>query len=292
MIGFDVPPGFARGGRMRRTLAPIEWAANRLTASMRLNPDFLIVGAQKGGTTSLCTHLFRHPQVLPSRKKEIHYFDAAEFDHGPGWYRAHFETMHTARSREKQIGRPVITGEASPYYLAHPHSPRRIKEMLPTAKLIVMLRDPIDRALSHYNHQVRKNREPLSFAAAIDAEEDRLAGELERMLEDENYYSHNFWAYSYLTRGRYVEQLLRWLDWFPSEQLLVINSERFFSSPHEEFLRAVEFLGLDQFQLDSYSKQNTGSYDSMDSGLRNELKDHFRPYNERLYTLIGQEFGW
>jgi hypothetical protein len=292
MIGIEMPPGFARGGRLRQTLAPIEWAANRLTAPLRLTPDFLVVGAQKGGTTSLCSHLFRHPQVLPSRKKEIHYFDSAEFNRGPGWYRAHFETARTARNREKEIGRRVITGEASPYYLTHPHSPRRVREMLPTVKLIVMLRDPIDRALSHYNHQVRKNREPLSFADAIDAEEERLAGEYDRMLENENYYSHDYWAYSYLTRSRYVEQLQRWLDHFPREQLLVINSERFFSSPHDEFQRTLEFLGLERLELDSYRKQNTGSYDRMEANLLAQLKEYFRPYNEKLYALLGQTFDW
>lgn len=292
MIGIEVPPGFARGGRLRRSLAPVEWVANRLTAPLRLTPDFLVIGTQKGGTTSLCSHLFRHSQVLPSRRKEIHYFDAEEFGNGPGWYRAHFETAHTARNQQQKVGHRVITGEASPYYLTHPHTPRRVREMLPLVKLIVMLRDPIDRALSHHSHQVRMNREPLSFAAAIDMEEERLAGEFDRMLENENYYSHDYWAYSYLTRGRYVEQLQRWLDQFPREQLMVMNSERFFSSPHDEFQRALKFLGIEPLELDAYRKQNTGSYDRMDPRLRSRLEDYFRPHNEKLYALLDQNFDW
>lgn len=286
------PAGFERGGRLRTSMASVEWAASRISAPFRLLPDFLIIGAQKCGTTSLCSHLFSHPQVLPSRRKEIHFFDAPEFGHGLGWYKAHFASERAARARSRQLGREALTGEASPYYLAYPHAPRRVVEALPDVKLIVMLRNPVDRALSHYNHQVRLNREPLSFEEAVEAEPERLGGELERMLTDETYYSHRYWAYSYLARGRYAEQLQRWLQRFPRDRLLAISSEQFFESPHSEYQRVLDFLGLARIDLGSYRKQNTGTYDGMDSGLRERLEAYFEPHNQRLYELVERDFGW
>lgn len=278
----DIPVGFGRGGRRRKVTAPFHWYSARLTSGMRQLPDFIIVGAMKAGTTSLTSYLFQHPRIAPPRRKEIHYFDSPEYAHGDRWYRAHFPVRRAG----------FVTGEASPYYFCHPHCPARAHALVPDARLIVMLRNPIDRALSHYHHQVRHGREPLPFDAAIDAEADRLAGELERMLEDERYYSHPFWAYSYLTRGRYAEQLERWLRFYPRERMLIIGSESFYADPERWHSATLDFLGLERVPLAAYPRHNFGEYQQMDPALRTRLDAYFRPLNQRLEELLGERFDW
>jgi hypothetical protein len=255
-------------------------------------PGFIIIGAQKSGTTSLCTHLFRHPQVRAPRRKEIHFFDSPEYANGMSWYRAHFPLHATPASRRPSSAAKQITGEASPYYLFHPHVPRRIFDVLPNVKLIVMLRNPVDRALSHYNHQVRMGREQLDFEQAIQAEPARLADERERMTADPGYYSYNGWAYSYLARGHYAEQLELWRTLFRPEQMLIISSEDFFNDPRAEFMKTLDFLELDRYDLEAYSKQNVGKYDGMAPRIRDQLREYFKPHNERLYDLLARDFGW
>lgn len=292
---------------VRRALAPLRKSTRRLfrdirtdvgwklslyTARFRLLPSFIIIGTQKGGTSSLYEYLTQHPWILPARKKEIHFFDTADFAWGIDWYRAHFQLGLPKNLTERAARRNVLTGEASPYYLPYPHSAQRIAKMLPDVGLIVMLRDPVDRALSHYYHQVRKGREQLSFEAAIEAEMERLCGEYDRMLQDETYYSYPYWAYSYLARGIYVDQLKHWLKVFPREQFLFIKSEDFFADPSSSFKRTLRFLGIPEIDLADYKKQNAGTYSGMSQEVRRKLREYFRPYNERLYDLLGIDFAW
>ena len=161
------------------------------TSPLRMMPDFIIIGTQKGGTTSLYRYLIDHPNIAPIYIKEPHYFDI-HFHKGIGWYRSHFPTAvekYYARHVEKH---DLITGEASPYYLFHPRAPQRVAKTLPKAKLIILLRNPVDRAYSQYQHQLRQpGVEPLSFEEAIAYEEKRLAGEEEKILRDEKYDSFN-----------------------------------------------------------------------------------------------------
>ena len=141
----------------------------QLTAPLRGLPSVLIIGAQKGGTTSLFSYLVQHPDVLAPLTKEIHYFDL-QYDREDKWYRGHFPFA-------RRLERGAVTIDASPYYLPHPLVPARAAQLVPEAKLVAVLRDPVDRALSHYHHEVRAGRESLSFADAIDQEAERLAGE-------------------------------------------------------------------------------------------------------------------
>src|SRR3954453_12461513 len=120
--------------------------------------------------------------------------------------------------------RPLV-GEASPSYLFHPLAPDRVARLLPDARLIALLRSPVERAFSHYQHEVALGREPLSFEEAIDREDERMRGELEHMLRDPYYFSHTWWNYTYVARGRYAEQLERWFADFPREQLLVLLTD-------------------------------------------------------------------
>lgn len=291
-IALSTPPaGFARGGRLKRSLAPAAWVAARWTARLRMLPDFVIIGAQKAGTTSLCTYLFRHPQVLPPRRKEIHFFDSPEYAYGSDWYRAHFPIDPRLTLAHRRAPGGLLTGEASPYYLAYPHAPRRLYEVAPNAKLVVMLRNPVDRALSHYHHQIRHGREDLSFEDAIRAEPERLAGELEKMLEDEDYYSYNYWAYSYVARGLYAAQLERWYEHFPKEQILVIRSEDFFRQTSSEMQKVTEHIGLQDFALPRYGKQNAGTYTRLESSSREHISKYFEEANQRLTRVLGSSWS-
>lgn len=268
------------------------WRMSQWTAPLRLLPDFIIIGTQKGGTSSLYGHLAQHPWILPAKKKEIHFFDTENFAKGTNWYRAHFNLKLRKRYLGRSSGHNTLTGEASPYYLFYPHAPARISKLLPGTKLIVMLRDPVDRALSHYYHQVRKRREPLSFEAAIEAEDERLRGEYDRILQDATYYSYPYWAYSYVARGVYVNQIRNWLSVFPREQFFFIKSEDFFIDPARKFKDTLRFLDMPNVELAEYEKLNAGRYTGIPLTLRRRLSEYFRPYNQKLYELVGIDFGW
>lgn len=249
-------------------------------------PDFVIIGAQKCGTSSLYHLLRQHPDVEPSRRKEIHYFDV-NFDRGIGWYKAHFP------SGLREDGRGTISGESSPYYLFHPHAPKRMAAAVPGAKLIVLLRNPVDRAYSHYQAAARQRRESLGFEAALGVEKERLQGEREKMVADESYVSLEHQHFSYLTRGIYVDQISRWLEFFPEDQMLVMKSEDFFERPWETLNETLNFLELLEWRPETWKVRNKGDYkERMDPATRRQLEEYFRPHNLRLYEHLGVDFGW
>lgn len=263
-----------------------------LTFPLRLVPDFLIIGAQKGGTTSLYTYLCRHPDVLRSARAEIHFFDQF-YDRGLGWYRAHFATS-LERKRAGRRGRSrVLTGEATPYYIAHPHVAKRVRLALPSVKVIALLRNPVDRANSHYQHNRRLGREPLSFEEAIENETVRIGEGEGRIREDERHLSKAYRIYSYLARGLYADQLAVWLGSIDRDQMLILRSEDLFEEPDRVYMDVLRFLGLREIALPAYEVLNPGGYGSdMPSDTRRRLIEYFRPHNERLPELVGWEPGW
>lgn len=247
-------------------------------------PEFLIIGAQRGGTTSLYDYLTQHPRVAAAKRKEVHYFDL-RYANGIGWYRSQFPWWLNIR-------RSMITGEGSPYYIFHPEVPDRVRETLPGVKIIVLLRDPVERALSHYQLIRRREREPLSFEEAMRAEPQRLAGEAER-LRDPNYRSFAHQHQSYLSRGIYVDQLVEWKARFPWERFLVMKSEDLFADPAATLRRTLEFLGLEPIELATYEARNQATYErKLDPETLAYLEDYYRPHNRRLYELLGSDLGW
>jgi len=261
------------------------------TAAMRTLPHFIIVGAQKAGTTSLYWYLLQHPQVLGVAKKEIHFFDT-EFHRGIRWYRANFPTTMEIQIRDATKGIRHLSGEASPYYMFHPHAPRRMAEVVPAARLIVLLRDPVERAYSHYNHVVKRGGEPLPFEEAVKKEQERLDGELEKMIADETYRSPNYRRFSYVSRGYYVDQLKELGKFFPRKQIMVIKSEDLFQRTQETYDQVLEFLELKPWTLKSTASKNKGSYSPGPLPLEKELRAHFQPYNKQLNEYLGVDFGW
>lgn len=268
---------------LRRLGKPLVYAYRERTAWARLLPGFLIVGAQRAGTTYLYDMLVGQPGVAPALTKEVHFFDV-RYERGLRWYRTFFPP---------RLGRrPPLTGEASPYYMFHPHVPGRVAESLPQIKLIALLRNPVDRAYSQYQHERRRGFETLSFEQAIEREPERLAGEEERMLRDERYQSYSHQHHSYLARGVYAPQIERWLGAFPSEQLLIIAAERLYSHPGATLQQTLEFLELPAARSRSERQPSYPRYDEMDAGLRRRLTDYFAPHNQRLCKRLQMTFDW
>ena len=254
---------------------------------LRFFPSFLIIGAQKCGTTSLYDYLIQHPAILSASRKEIGFFDRY-YNMSLYWYKSHFPLIRK-KLFEKQ---KVITGEASPNYLFDLHASKRVYEKFPDIKLIVLLRNPIDRAYSHYQMQVRKGFESLSFEDAIKSENTRLLGEKEKIIANENYYAFNYEIFSYLQRGIYVDQLERWLKVFSKKQILVLNTEEFNHNLTSTLSLIFDFLNVDDYDVKDLTKSNVGRYIPIKETTRNFLNDYFKPYNTRLYDLLNRNFEW
>jgi len=262
------------------------------TSRFRLLPSFLIIGAQRAGTTSLYRYLSKHPAVGPVvLTKGAHYFDT-NYDKGLAWYRAHFPARWSGANTRRRFGVDRITGEGSPYYVFHPLAPFRIRETIPDVKLLLMLRDPVERAYSHYQHEKARGFEDLSFEEAIAREPERLAGERERIIADPTYLSFHHQHHSYLARGRYLEQLLVWRELFPPEQMMIIQTERFFTDPERGFAEVLAFLGLPPWRPPVFERYNARQYSSMRPDTRAWLQDYFRNLNEELEAYLGTNFGW
>ena len=289
--GTNVPPtaseDTADAGRglprsVRRPLAAARVVLRRPTARLRATPDFLIVGAQRAGTTSLYRYLAEHPAVAPPVRKEIQYF-SLHHDRGDGWYRAHFPLA----------GRGRKTFEATPYYLFHPVAPERAATTVPQVKVIALLRDPVSRAFSQWQHNAARGLEHLGFEAALDAETERLAGEEERLVNESGYHSDRHRLWSYAARGCYADQLERWLAHYPRERVLVLRSEDLYNRPGATYGRALEFLGLSVVDLGAYPRYTRRvSTARMTDGARRRLTTYFRPHNERLATLLDEDVWW
>lgn len=262
------------------------------TSRLRALPDFLIIGAQRAGTTSLYRYLAQHPAVGPVvLTKGAHYFDT-NYDKGLDWYRAHFPMTCRKALVRRRLGVDMQTGEGSPYYVFHPLVPDRVAETLPDVKLILLLRDPVERAYSHHQHEVARGFEHLPFEEAIDREPERLAGERERMIADPTYRSFEHQHHSYLARGHYLEQILVWHERFPRERLLILLMEEFFSRPAEGFTRVLDFLGLPAWQPATFARYNARRYDQMDPSTRRRLAEHFAEPNRELERYLGIKLPW
>ena len=274
----------------------LSFAMRRAMAGVRVLPDFVIIGAGKGGTTSLYHYLAQHPGVRGAIAKEIHFLDH-NYRLGTRWYRAHFPVHVATALGVPGARRHWITGEATPYYLASPHAPRRLRRLCDRAgrepAMIILLRNPVDRALSQYQ-MVREEYglEPLSFEEALDAEAERLRGEEERMLADEDYFSLPHLFHSYVARGMYARQLRRWLGEFPRERFLILQSETFFAEPGRVFREVAAFLGLPPWTPPAFPPCNARGYEPMDARTRRKLRQVFDEPNREVFALIGQEFDW
>jgi len=281
--------------RKHKTSLSIAQSLNKLlyttTGSTHVTPDFLIIGAARSGTTSLYQYLTQHPSIIPGVGKEIYFFDK-KFGRGINWYKSFFPTKLSMFRTESKQKNKCLTGEATPRYLHYPHAPKRVFELIPNVKLIVLLRNPIDRAYSHYQMEVSSGNEELSFEDAIEQEEERTKDDMKKMENDENFYSVYFYRKSYLTRGIYVDQLKKWFNFFPKEKFLILKSEDLYSDPSKIYQESLDFLRLKKYELDSFKAHRMREYSSIRKETREKLTDYFRPYNEQLYQLLNRNFDW
>lgn len=228
--------------------------------------DFLVIGAQKSGTTSLYEYITAHLLVAKARRKELHFFDY-KFDKGVDWYHERF-------SWEKGM----LQGEATPYYLFDKNCPARVKEYNPKAKLITILRDPVERAFSQYKMNVERGEEPLGFMEALLQEEKRVKE------SDENLNS-----YSYQRRGLYFEQLQQWDKHFDKEQILVLDYHRFFKNPWNEVQKVYDFLELPGFYGNTHNFFSNKNSENM--SLPEDARNHLRHYFAKPNSKLAEQYG-
>ena len=264
------------------------WPWRRLTWRDRVVPDVIIPGVQKCGTSSLFAWMAQHPEVHGSIPKEVHYFDGGrawardDWPLGDAWYRAHFPT----RGR---VGNGIAI-EATPRYMLHPTAPERMASTLPDVRLIVLLRNPVERAISHYFHQKKRGREPLALLDALRAENERIG------LRDDGTYpiDQDGWIHaSYVLRGMYADQIERLYAAIDPERILVLESDRMFAEPGPTLRRVFEFSGVRPDVLPpDLSPRMVGRRSDVDPEARDYLRRVFEEPNRRLYELLGEDYGW
>jgi hypothetical protein len=263
------------GSSKRLALPHAKSFLRRASSPARPLPDFVILGAQRSGTTSLANWLWQHPLVRRPQLSEVHYFDL-HYDRSLWWYRAQFPLWRPG-------GR---TGETSPYMLYHPLAPKRAASDLPErTRFIVLLRDPVERAISHYWHCRRMDIEPLSFADAIEAEPQRLASEAEAFERDGSGFHHRH--HSYVSKGEYAGQLRRWFDAVGRDRVLVLETEELFGGDGGG-PQVLEWLGLPP-RAEPLPAQNAAPrLESEDEEVILELRERFSPSNTDLEALLGK----
>jgi len=254
-------------------------------------PNFIIIGAAKSGTSSLYEYLIQHPSIYKCLVKEPNYF-AIYFHKSLEWYRTYFPSSLTKFYVEKILKNKFSTGEASTQYYWYPHAAKRVKELLPNVKIIVLLRNPIDRSFSHYQMEVRHGNEQLSFEDAIKNESSRTKDEYKKMMNDTMYFSPKYTMQAYIEKSIYINAIKRWTDHFPLNQFLFVKSEDLFENTTEELNKILRFLNLSEFKLKKYDVIRKGTYSKLEPKIRNELRVFFKPYNEQLYEYLGKDFGW
>jgi Sulfotransferase domain len=279
--------------RARRAVRVVTRTVGRWTAGQRLAPGFLIVGAQRCGTTSLFKTLSQHPAVLPAvYHKGVHYFDSPAYERGMDWYLGHFPAVRRAEAVRETLGVPGITGESSPYYMYHPLAPERIARDLPDVRLLILLRDPVERAYSAHAHEFARRYEAEPFERALELEAGRIAGERERMVADPAYNSEHFQHNAYVVRGQYIDQLEQLTEIFGRDRLHVVDSDAFFADPRPAFDGVCDFLGLPHWPDIAFGKHNARARSPMSPELRARLEEHFAPYDERLAAWWGRVPSW
>ncbi len=273
------PSGAGAPGFAGRADAKARFTARQLTSSLRVLPDFVIVGTMRGGTTSLINWLNAQPGVAPAYRyaKEVHYFDR-DYGRGPAWYRSHFPVRwHRG-----------ITGESSTHMLYNPVSPVRAARDLPAhTTFLVVLRDPVQRAISHYWHNRRIGLwETEPIARALDLEPERLAATQDAFERGE--WSREHMAFSYQARGDYAPQLRRWFDAVGRDRVLVLESERLYDGGGERDL-VLDRLGLEPAGVPYPQLYGADRLDGEDAGLLDRLRTRFAAPNRELFELLGRE---
>jgi len=301
----------------------------------RTRPEFMLVGGMKCGSTSFARYLSAHPQVKTPGVKEPNYWAWNRF---PAKYQDFF--VNETPILDPEPGH-CVSGEFSTASLIHPLVPRRVKTNLPGLKIFVLLRNPVDRAFSHFMmSKVAGLEKECSFGEIVRREMDEIPellaaherGFLSTAGDPKACYStidgtpihvvkheqgwpkrrlrgdldlRDFYFKSYVFRSLYHDQLHRWLRLFPRQQMMIIQSERFFEHEADTMNEVADFLGLEQFEFQAAEQLQRSwdagasnafempqDYPALDNATRRVLTDFFEPYNQALYRLIDEDYGW
>ena len=258
-------------------------------------PDFLFLAPGACGTTSMYElYLRSNEHMLPSKINEIFYFNT-KHTNSINWYKVLFPSIFTRKIRSI-IGKKTLTCDGTGSYILDPHAPKRIKKIIPDVKFVVMLRNPVDRTLSHYKRRIRNKKEKRSFEEAIEYEQNNFKKEFQEYVKNENEIAF-YPPTSYLARSRYFEYIENWLRYFPKEQFLFINSNDYFKDPLKEYNRILEFLGLAPHHPNIKGKRGISPAALFDDIVTKPetiefLRNYFQPWNEKLFNLIGVKYDW
>jgi hypothetical protein len=272
----------------KRRIADRRVRVREVTSFARPMPAFMIIGTQRGGTSSLYKYLEGHPDLRASIRKETEYF-SRRFGEGEGWYRAHFPlTLGPGGHR--------LGFEATPDYLFYPWAPERIAERLPDARFVVLLRDPVRRAYSHYRHMVRLGLDALPFDAALASEEERIASDVTSLERDPLFFCRSLLRFSYATRGRYADQMARWFAAFDPSRFLILRSEDLFADPGRAVDEVTAFLGVRSWRpsaFRNFSREPAGpGADGPSSGAVASLRRTLEPQVVELERMLGRSMDW
>jgi Sulfotransferase domain len=239
-------------------------------------PDFIIIGAMKAATSAIYDYIGKHPRAISRYPKELHFF-TLHFDKGLDWYREQFDSVRLNSKGEK-----LLTGEGSPTYLIDPNAPSRIMTAFPNVKIIACLRNPSDRSISQYYHQVNRVKdEQRSIEEAFSAEE--LAKLPDRCQSATQHYILN---------GLYAQHLKNWFQVCPKEQMLILNYHDLETQPDRFIERLFSFLDLQDFLLTSLEKIYENKYPAPPVEVKQRLDEFFKPYNQELESLLEMQFNW
>lgn len=288
---------------VRYNLAEVTLQTRIIAKPNRLAPSFMIIGAMKAGTTSLFSYLTQHPEITNPQFKEIHYFDYY-WSRPHKWYLAHFPATDPHRPE-------LIAGEATPGYLPHPKAAERLASRLPDTKIIVLLRNPVERAISHYFHEKRVGFETRTLAEAMHSKDAWITGN-DLTVEEEREWIESIFKRrrsqtrhpdcilervpmhrAYIARSLYADQLKQWFTHFKREQILIMDSHELFSEPRASYMKTLDFLGLDFFDIGPMKTHLAGKYDaSIDPAVIDYLQETFSEPNQRLYNMLGVDYNW
>lgn len=286
----------------RSALKTVVRASGVATSGLRPLPDFLVIGAKRGGTTSFYFDLISHPAVVqmypppipglkPDATKGTHFFDSY-YSRGERWYRSYFPLSVTRQLAARRADGKSVTGEASPFYLFHPAAAQRAHAMVPEARIIVLLRDPVYRTYSHWKERRRSEAEELDFLGALDAEPARLAGERERLLNDPDYISYAWEQQSYVTQSLYADCLRPWIEAFGRDNVFVEASENYYRKPDQVLGNVHDFLGIPRRAKSTGQILNAANGKPLGSSVSEELHKRFGQPNRELADLLGFELPW
>ncbi len=252
------------------------------SAYKRALPNFLVIGAQKTGSTSFCYFLNQHPNLhfpVYSTLKEPHYF-SHYYDRGELWYRSLFP-LYT------DLNKNDLIVDGSTCSILHPYAPERIHRLIPHCKIILLLRNPVDRAISHYYACKDLKKETLPLEEAFKLENDHYDLIYSKPMD-------KLFRF-YISVGRYIEHIRKFRQFFNKDQMLILSNDDFKKDPQGVLKQVYDYLGIqNDFKIDHFTNQNVGKYqkEAIPPKIYEYLYNYYKPYNKKLYDYLDRDFCW